>query len=313
MTLHPARPPSIVAVALALALSACARGGSEPNPGSIVADPPVDPPAPAPDVANVQAFGATGDGVTDDTEAFRAAAATGKPIVVPRPAAHYKLTGTVRIGSSIRGDGSYPLVRMHGTNGQESKAMLAIIDYAGPGLTVSGLHLDGGWDLASANGEWAHNVMVKGSENVTIEDNVLERAEGDNVLLGGEWNPKPSRNVVIRDNQLLTARRCAVALIWANGVTITGNTIQKPNTYVTAIDAEPNPNGYETVWNLTITNNQFDTAAGAVMLYNMPGNAPAGGIGGNVTVTGNRGRAAFFYAQVDGGSRWVNVSRSDNF
>ena len=269
--------------------------------------------AAAPDVANVRDFGAAGDGVTDDTAAFRRAAATGKVIVVPRPADHYKITSTIGITNSIRGDGSLPEIRMHGTTGQESSSMLAIIDYAGPGLTVSGLHLDGGWDQSSASGEWAHNVMVKGSRNVTIEDNVLERAEGDNVLLGGEWNPNPSRDIVIRNNQLLTARRCAVALIWANGVTITGNTIQKPSTYVTAIDAEPNPNGYETVWNVTITNNHFDTAAGAVMLYNMPNNAPAGGIGGNFTITGNRGSAAFFFTQVNGGSGWVNVSRSDNF
>jgi hypothetical protein len=118
---------------------------------------------------------------------------------------------------------------------------------------------------------------------------------------------------MIRNNQLLTPRRCAVALIWANGVTITGNTIRKPSNYVTAIDNEPNPNGYETDWNVTITNNHFDTTAGAVMLYNMPNNAPTGGIGGNFTITGNRGNALFFFTQVNGGSQWVNVNRSDNF
>lgn len=267
---------------------------------------------PPPDVANPRAFGAAGDGVTDDTAAFRAAAATGKVMVVPQPAAHYKITGTIQLKNSMRGDGSMPEIRMHGTTGQEQTAMLAIHDYAGPGLTVSGLRLNGGWDQRSANGEYAHNVMVKGSTNVTIEDNVLEAAEGDNVLLGGEWNPKPSRNITIRNNQLLTARRCAVALIWADGVTITGNTIVKPSNYVSAIDAEPSA-GFETVWNVSITNNRFDTSAVAVMLYNMPYNSAPGGVGGNFTITGNRGRALYFYAQVDGGSRWVNVTRSDNF
>jgi polygalacturonase len=319
-TSHTPRLSLAVVALLVAAITGCSKGGPStldpsaidpgPSPGT---DPGTTPPPPPADVADVRAFGATGDGVTDDTAAFQAAAATGKVVFVPQTSAHYKITATIHVSNSIRGDGSLPEIQFHGTTGQESSTMIAVVNYDGPGLTVSGLHLDGGWDQSSANGEWAHNVMLKGSRNVTIEDNVLERAEGDNVFLGGEWNPNPSRNIVIRNNQLLTPRRCAVALIWADGVTITGNTIQKPSSYVTAIDAEPNPNGYETVWNVTISNNHFDTAAGAVMLYNMPANAPAGGIGGNISITGNRGNAAFFFTQVNGGSGWSNISRSDNF
>jgi hypothetical protein len=272
-------------------------------------------PASDPTVASVSAFGAVGDGVTDDTAAFRAAAATGKVLLVTKPSAHYKITGTISVTNSVKGDGSLPEIRMYGTTGKESTAMLSVLNYNGTGLTISGLHLNGGWNQAPASNEWSHNIMVKGSRNITIEDNVLESPEGDNILLGGESNPNPSRNVLIQNNQLLTPWRCAVAMIWVDGVTITGNTIVKPSNYVSAIDAEPNPNGYETDWNVTITNNHFDTTAVAVMLYDMASNAPPGGIGGNFTITGNRGTAggAGFFVQVNGGSSWVNVSRTDNF
>ena len=40
---------------------------------------------------------------------------------------------------------------------------------------------------------------------------------------------------MIRNNQMLTAYRCAVALIWADGVTITGNNIVKRSDYVSAM------------------------------------------------------------------------------
>ena len=96
-------------------------------------------------------------------------------------------------------------------------------------------------------------------------------------------------------------------------MTITGNTIVKRNPYVSAIDAEPSASPLATVWNVTITDNTFDAEAIAVMLWNMPGHVPPGGVGGNFAISGNRGRAARFYHQENGGSAWVNVNRRDNF
>ena len=97
---------------------------------------------------------------------------------MPATSAHYKITAPVRVYNSVRGDGSMPVIRNVRTNGQESKAMLSVDSYTGPGMTISGLHLDGGWNESDRYGEFAHNIMVKGTRNLTIQNNILKRAEG---------------------------------------------------------------------------------------------------------------------------------------
>jgi hypothetical protein len=289
-------------------------------PVELLSEPPPQTVTPTADDANwadVQAFGARGDGVTDDTAAFRAAAATGKNLRIPRPPAHYKLTGKVRVYGSVVGDGSMPEIRMYGANGKELYSMIEVIDYTGAGLVISGLHLNGQWDGVSTSGEWSHNILVKGSKNVTIENNVLERPFGDNILLGGEWNPRPSENIVIRNNRMSGPRRCNIALIYATGVKIDGNVLHKWNDYVTSIDLEPNPykpgySAYESVWNVSITNNQFDVPRQtAVLLYHFDWGYPPDGLaGGDVVITGNTGRARRFFGKE---GNWVRITRSNNF
>lgn len=268
---------------------------------------------PAPDAAwvDVTAFGAVGDGRTDDTAAFARAAATGRPLRVPKPPAHYRLTGKVRLLASIVGEG-LPELRMYGARGQETHAIFEIRDYRGPGLVIRGLHLDGQWDGTAVEGEWSHLIVVKGSRNVTIEDNRLERPYGDCVLVGGEGVPAPSENVVIQRNRMLGPRRCAVALIAARRAVIRANVIRKTSDYVTAIDLEPNPNGVDAVWGVEITGNHFDVPnAISVMLYQPTHNVAPGGPGGDVVVrdnTARRGRMRFFVTVGD----WARVSDSDN-
>lgn len=259
----------------------------------------------------VTSFGAVGDGVTDDTAAFARAAETRKNVLVPKPRDHYKLTKRVRIYGSLAGDGSMPLIRMYGARGTEAHAMFEVRHYRGAGLVISGLRLDGQWDGASKDGEWSHNLLVKGSRNVTIENNVLERPYGDNVLVGGEGVVEPSENVVIRNNEMRGPRRCNIALISARGVVITRNVLRKATDYVTSIDLEPNPNGIDAVWNVEISENHFNVPRQvAVMLHHAKEGVPLGGTGGDVTITGNTGSASRFFA-VEG--EWVRVVRRNNF
>ena len=61
-----------------------------------------------PVVASVKDFGATGDGRTDDTAAFLAAIARGKPGAILIPPGHYRITKILRIthaGTVLRGAG----------------------------------------------------------------------------------------------------------------------------------------------------------------------------------------------------------------
>src|SRR5512138_3106757 len=100
------------AAVTALATAEISRPRPAPPPGPAWAPPRGDP-----EWVDVRAFGAVGDGVADDTAAFRAAAATGKGLFVPRPPVAYTVTGFIRLRSSIRGDGSLPTIRMKGADG----------------------------------------------------------------------------------------------------------------------------------------------------------------------------------------------------
>jgi len=253
--------------------------------------------------ANVRAFGAVGDGVTDDTAAFQAAAATGKDLFIPGTSAHYKLTGRVDVHGSVRGDGSMPEIRMYGATGSRDHAhtIFALDDYSGPGAVFSGLHLNGQWD-GGASGEWDHGIQIQASSNVTIENNLIENAYGDDIVLD-QLNGAGSANVIVRNNTLKNPRRCAVAIIAAVNVVVDGNTISKQNNYVSAVDLEPDPGTNDAVGQVQITSNTFAVATTAVLLYNWDGMPTQS----DVTVTGNSGSAGSFYQSV-GAWNAVNVS-----
>jgi len=304
-----------------------------PAGGGLSSTPPSDgttPWAPAASDAswvNVRSFGAVGDGVTDDTAAFRNAAATGKQLFVPAPPVAYNLTGVVHLQSSIYGDGSMPLIRMIGSDGDPdqgvTKNILLVSNYQGPGLVVNGLHLDGGW-TGGTNGEWSHGVNVTQSSNVTIQNNLIENAYGDDVFVGAFASPM-SDNVLVQSNTLKNPRRCNVAVNGATRVTIRNNSVVKTGTYVSAIDLEPDPLGFQYVRGVSIDGNTFavvsqDWGAGAISLNNPDGNPSSG----DVSITNNRGSwtPAFTYMDVVSGSggivgvvphlAWYNVTGSNN-
>jgi hypothetical protein len=254
--------------------------------------------------------------VTDDTAAFQAAANTRKPLRVTRPAVRYRVTGTVYVYNSVIGDGSMPEIRLSSPTGDWNDSIFQILGYSGTGATFSGLNLNGGWD-GTASMEHSHGIGIGGSRNVTVENNVIQNMRGDNVYIGS--NPlgsagAASSNILVRNNDLRNARRCNVAVINANGVTIAGNKMQKSNNFVTAIDVEPNPNGNDSAWNITIDRNTFNNpSAVAILLYHASGWAiPSGGLGGNIKITNNSGDSSYTGVSISSAGGWVNVTQSNN-
>jgi hypothetical protein len=66
------------------------------------------------DTVSVKDFGAVGDGVADDTEAIKAAVATGKAVYFPQPSAYYNVTSPVTINVPFIA-GLYKVFRPQGT------------------------------------------------------------------------------------------------------------------------------------------------------------------------------------------------------
>jgi hypothetical protein len=268
---------------------------------------------------NVVNYGAKGDGLTDDTAAFQKAAATGKQVFVPKPSSFYLLSGPISMQNTIAGDGNMPQIKMGGANGDSGHQILRYVNQSFASMAyVQGLSLDGRWNgTTTPGGEYAHCIVIAGTTNVTVRYNALLNPMGDCVMIGGDpgrgGSSNPSNTIYVLNNTLDNPYRCNVAALYATNYWIQNNAINKYNSYVTAIDNEPNPDGVTSDNNATITNNVFDCQHTAcVMLYHFPNGYPASGVAGdNITVSGNSGQAQRGYEFTQTGN-WTNVTVTGN-
>lgn len=259
---------------------------------------------------NARDFGAIGDGVTDDSLALQRALDAGR-VTVPVTAGHYRVTRTLRVKYSLRGK-DLPWLRMSDADGTEKKTLLEVYAHAGPQLTISGLRLDGGWDGKGRAGEWSHLIAVVGSSRVAIESNTLEASYGDNVFLGS-LPVAPFTNsaqVVIRQNEMRSPRRCNVAVVAAHDVLIERNRMQKSNGYVAAIDLEPADDIFMSVSNVRILDNVFDAGRGVFLNIYSPDRRRIAIH--DVTVDRNRGRASALVARWPKSGPAKNVTLGTN-
>ena len=201
--------------------------------------------------ASVLDFGAKGDGIADDTESLARAHATGKPVHYPRTSAFYQISRVLPLRASVSSNGAE--IRITG-DGTGEKSILRVARNQQP-LSISGLVLDGGY-AGGTNGEFSMGISLYGAKNVTISGNTIKNLYGDCIYLGSANGVAPA-NILIRDNKLINPRRCNVAVVCGEDVVIEGNVLAKEVDNVTAIDLEPDPNGFDYVRRVRISNNRF--------------------------------------------------------
>lgn len=122
-----------------------------------------------------QQFGAAGDGLTDDTQAFQDAAATGKSIYIPEGS--YVLSGKIELESNTRIFGLGELIDNYVLVAPEDKEGL--------------LHISS-----------KENIIIEG---ITIKG---QGATSGNYTLGSEIYAINSKNIVIRDVQITDVLKC---------------------------------------------------------------------------------------------------------
>jgi hypothetical protein len=274
---------------------------------------------------SVASYGASGNGRTDDTMAFQAAAraagSAGKVLYVRQPPGgeHYKLTGVVQIHGSVVGEpgSEKPEIRMYGANGSGRVGgadPYTVFYYKGnsAGTVITGLHLNGGRDFAPHTNvyglpEQSHGIALQDVSNVRIENNVVENTQGDAVLVGGEPGTGPCSNVQIVDNVLRHPMRCAVSAMDTRRLKVFLNKISKLVEYQSAIDFEPNIVG-QAVWDAEVAYNDFDKTLQhdhAIITSTIATKIPEPG--GNIRVHDNwgaRGKYSYYLDLTASGSVW---------
>ncbi len=160
-------------------------------------------PSPRALALDARAFGARGDGVTDDTRALQAAIdalpaggtlALGSGNYVIDPERSLRLRSRTRLSMA-------PDARLIARANAAPRAYVLLIEDVHD-VQVSGGRIVGDRDHhLSTTGEWGHGIMVRGAERVLLRDVHITKCWGDGISVGGISGARvlPSRDIRIED------------------------------------------------------------------------------------------------------------------
>lgn len=205
---------------------------------------------------SVKQYGAVGDGVTDDTNAFKEAiTAVGDSGTLFVPNGTYLVSDAIPLVSNMVLAGAANAVIVRAANNLENYEVVAIHNVEN--VTVRNLTIKGERAThTGTTGEWGNVVSIKGSKNIRIEDCVCSNGWGDGVYIGTGNNG--CENVSIVDCTIDNNRRNGISVINCEGIHVKGCTISNTQgvTPQMAIDFECN-DANESVTNAIIENCVF--------------------------------------------------------
>jgi len=125
---------------------------------------------------NVVAFGALGDGTTDDTAAIQAAIDTTELVLVPETANYYKITSALSmtsVGQSIQGGGRGAQIR-------QVTSLANVLNVNADKCQVTGLHIWQSGDFSTTTDGAGIKVTAN---NCIVRENIFENTRGSGVVL----------------------------------------------------------------------------------------------------------------------------------
>lgn len=205
------------------------------------------------DTISVASFGAKGDGITDDSDAFQRAMNTRKVVVIPATSKFYNIGKTVRVYNSVLGINKpvlranpYNLKYAPKTSKEWGKLMIFHIGnrIGEAPMEISNIVFEGNYNNGKIPNEHNHLINISSSENITIKNNVMKNAAGDAIsvtFFNFGYEPylrSYSSDINIINNAIENPYRCGVAVISGRKISIENNKIFKSNNYVNPIDLE---------------------------------------------------------------------------
>lgn len=211
--------------------------------------------------ATPQMFGATGDGVADDTQAIKAAiqSLSDHNAVLYFPPGTYLVSEDINLKSNmtVKGAGESSVIRRAGNN-LENYRVFRCVELTNVYISDLAIHGDK-MDHIGTSGEWGMCISLEGSMNVNIERCYLHDGWGDGVYIGSYGDTyKRCDYVNIRDCHIVGNRRNGISVINVSGLIIDGCLISttKDTEPGAGIDFEPN-NNLENILDVKVTNCTF--------------------------------------------------------
>lgn len=245
---------------------------------------------------DVRAYGAVGDGVTDDTAAIQSAIdSSSAGTILYFPPGTYAITAQILINKSftIAGAGAASVLKFKDgftvptpTTILEIKPTTASFE----NVYVENMTFDGNVSHTTQSGQWNPGIEVSGSSaynvgKVWIRGVRVKDVRGDGITVRALW-PYSSvpTDISITDNYIENwdTERQGVAIIAGSRVTISNNHFFNYSGNYYAIDVEPNGNTGENVTDVQISNNVMSSKHGIGLSANTPS------IVSGITVHGNQ-------------------------
>jgi hypothetical protein len=194
---------------------------------------------------DVRRYGATGDGISDDTRALQNALDSGSDrVFFAKPPVKY-MTDQLLLpsGTDLALEEGTIIEANSGYGRTDAVLLMRNVD----NVRISGYGAIVQMPKAEYSGEFNHGVAVRGSANITVEGVTSRNTGGDGFYVGeGRGNRTFSQNVVLRDIVADNNRRQGLSIISVKGLRVvnprlTNTSGTRP---ASAIDIEPDNNGH---------------------------------------------------------------------